>query len=237
VPRSLKPGGQVVALTNDQSRELVVRVERTADRDDALTAARASSLALFRELFPGEILSPGRLVSVATVTLLVTALDQAGDLYEKLGDAPAFGVIHEHFRLLDERIRREGGALVKTVGEGVQAAFTEPVAAVRAALDLQAALAKGDATSDLRLRVGVHRGPAMVATLNDHLDYFGTTVSQAAQLPALAAGGEVVLTQAVAADPQVAALLQSRGLEGRVFTACLPGLPDGLLQRFAPPQT
>src|SRR5262249_15912230 len=45
--------------------ELVARVERTADRTDALTAARAVSLALFRELFGGEGLAAGRLGGVA----------------------------------------------------------------------------------------------------------------------------------------------------------------------------
>src|SRR5207249_422779 len=120
---------------NDQPHEVVVRVERTAPRDDALTAARASALALFRELFSGEILSAGQLVSVANMTFVVTDLEQAGTLYQELGDAQAFGLIHEHFRLLNERTRREGGALVKTMGEGMLAAFHEPVAAVRAALD------------------------------------------------------------------------------------------------------
>src|SRR4029079_6933729 len=42
LPRSLKSGGQLLALTNDFKQELLVRVERTAPRDDALTAARAA---------------------------------------------------------------------------------------------------------------------------------------------------------------------------------------------------
>src|SRR5262249_12708081 len=54
----LRSGTQELDLTNDSEQELVVRVERTASRDDALTAARAAALALFRELFPDEVLSP-----------------------------------------------------------------------------------------------------------------------------------------------------------------------------------
>ena len=222
--RRLKPGRQRLTLTNNQAHELLARVERTAPRDDALTAARASTLALFRELFPGEVLSPGQLVSVANVTLLVTALDQAGDLYQELGDARAFALLHEHFRLLDERIRREGGTLVKTVGAGLVAAFSASVAAVRAAIDLPAVLASKEITKSLRLRIGVHRGPAMAATLNGHLDYFGTTVNIANELPHLIRGGELVLTPAVAGDLPVAALLQASGL-GEILTTSLPGLP------------
>jgi serine/threonine protein kinase/class 3 adenylate cyclase len=232
--RRLKTGRQVLVLTNDYAQELVVRVERTASRGDALTAARASSLALFRELFPDEILSPGQLVSVANVTLLATRLDEARLLYDELGDVRAFAVIHEHFRLLGECIRREGGAVVKTLGEGALAVFHETAAAVRAALDLQPLLARESATRNLRLRIGVHRGPAMAATVNDHLDYFGATVHHALQLLECTGGGELVLTQAVAADSQVAALIRSRGLEAVVLQPGQPGLPGGVVHRLVP---
>src|SRR5262249_14818699 len=73
-PPALRPGRQVLVLYNGHDRELVVRVERTAPRRGALTAARAAAMALFRELFPGEVLAPGQLATVSTVTLLVTAL-------------------------------------------------------------------------------------------------------------------------------------------------------------------
>ncbi len=131
--KTLRAGGQVIALANPLDREILVRVERIAPREDALTAARASALALFRELFPGEVLSPGQLINLDTVTLLVTDVDHAGDLYTDLGDAKAFAIVLEQFRLIDARVRLEGGALIKTVHEGTVSAFADPAAAVRAA--------------------------------------------------------------------------------------------------------
>ena len=217
----LRAGGQVLILNNGHDREVVIRVERTASRGDALTAARAASLAVFRELFPDEILAPGQLATVSTVTLLVTALDldQADALYQELGDARAFGVIHEHFQRLGAAIREGGGAVVKTQGEGVLASFSDVAAAVRTALGLSGRLARGEATRALRLRVGIHRGPALAATLNDQLDYFGTTARQAAATLQYARGGELVLTRSVAADPEVAALLHERRIATEVVPA------------------
>ncbi len=229
-PHLLRSGGQVFALSHDYSGEVLVRIERSAPRDDALTAARASALDLFRELFPDEILSPGRLVTVATTTLLVTALDDADALYRRLGDARAFAVVHEQFRLLRERIRAEGGALVKTVGEGIVAAFPDALSAVRVALGIGEVLSQSALTRGLRLRAGVHRGPMMAATVNDQLDYFGTTVRQALALPETARAGEVVLTQAVAGDPAVAELIAARG-GGELFTADLPEAAESVLLR------
>jgi class 3 adenylate cyclase len=217
LPRVLRAGGQVLALTNPHSAELLVRVERAAPRDDALTAARAASLALFRELFPDEVLSSGQLVNVATITLLVTILDGAVDLYDRLGDARAFALLHEHFRRLDDCVRREGGALLKTVGDGAVAAFAEAAAAVRAAVAVPDLLPPEALATGLRPGAAVHRGAALAATINDHLDYFGATVNQAMELRHLARGGEVLLTDAVAADPDVAALLHERGLRAELF--------------------
>ena len=53
---ALRTGGQILILNNPHPRELVIRVERTATHGDALTAARATSMSLFRSLFPGEVL-------------------------------------------------------------------------------------------------------------------------------------------------------------------------------------
>jgi class 3 adenylate cyclase len=106
---------------------------------------------------------------------------------------------------------------VKTVGGGVFAAFREPVDAVRAGLELQAVLAQGESTRDTRVRAGVHGGTALVATIDDRLDYFGATVNLAQRLLSFARGGELVLTRPVAADPRVAALIQARGLEGKIL--------------------
>ena len=140
---ALRTGGQILILSNPHPRELVIRVERTATRGDALTAARATSMALFRELFPGEVLAPGQLATVSMVTLMVTALDpqQADALYGDLGDARASAWSTSTSSAWATPIRAGGGAVVKTMGEGVLASFNDVEAAVRTALDLVPRLA------------------------------------------------------------------------------------------------
>jgi len=234
LPRSLKVGAQSMALANSLDRELLVRVERVAPREDALTAARASSLAIFRELFPGEVLSPGQLISLDTITLVVTDLDQAGDLYADLGDSRAFAIVLEHFRLIDAKVRQEGGALIKTIHEGTVSAFADPASAIRAAMAFPGLMLEGERTKGLGIRVGLHRGSAMVATLNDHLDYFGKTVAIASSLPGLARGGQIVLTRPVASDPKVAAILEEHRVVSTVVEVEIEGLADRFVNRFEP---
>ena len=207
------------------SSELLVRVERTAPRHDALTAARAASLPIFRELFPGEILAPGRLATVSSVTLLFTTLYPAhvDALYRELGDAGAFAVIHEHLQIVGDAIREGGGAVVKTIGEGVLASFTQVTAAVETALSLADRLNRGGATAQGGVRVGIHKGPALAATVNDQLDYFGTTARDAVAVISDARNEDLLLTEPVASDPAVAALLSERDIEPEIVATSLAG--------------
>jgi class 3 adenylate cyclase len=163
------------------------------------------------------------LVNIATITLLLTDLEGAQALYEDLGDARAFAALHEHYRTLEQKIRQGGGALVKIVGEGILASFSESEAAVTTGLDLLDSLSVELRSRAIRPKVIIHRGPAMAATINDQLDYFGASVSQATRLLRAACGGEILISPSVASDPRVADLLRDRGLSAEVVPAELPG--------------
>ena len=113
-----------------------------------------------------------------------------------MGDAAAYNIVREHFALLAAIVRDHDGAVVKTIGDAVMASFSDPAQAVRAALAMQDAdqLESGQGVRDLVLKVGVHAGPSVVVTLNDRLDYFGSTVNMAARLQGQSTGGDIVLS-------------------------------------------
>lgn len=179
-----------------------VRLERTAWRDDAATAADVTGLQVFRDLFSREALRSGEEISMSSVTLLFTDLRNSTRLYRQIGDAPAFGRVRQHFDLLEQAIAAEGGAVVKTIGDSVMAVFRQPVAALRAIQTAHAALSRLEGTPSLAIKVGLHSGPCIVVTLNERLDYFGSTVNIAARLPGLAEGGEIVFSKEIRNDPE-----------------------------------
>jgi predicted ATPase/class 3 adenylate cyclase len=89
------------------------------------------------------------------------------------------------------------GVVVKMIGDGVHAAFDDPLDAVRAAVELQREIAVLEAASGLPLRVrcGLNAG---VHERRDN-DYFGNTVNRAARITSAAHGGQILLSSAVAA--------------------------------------
>ncbi len=200
------------ALTwrNDTNQELLMILERTAWSDKAATAAEVTALQLFRDLFAAEALRPGEQISVGSVTILFTDLRESTRLYREVGDAVAFGRVMNHFDSLREAIAAEQGALVKTIGDSVMAVFTQPVNAIRAILRAQHELLNPPGGMlPLHLKAGIHFGPCIAVTLNDRLDYFGTTVNIAARLEGQSAMGGIVISSVVRDDPEVRAYLDN----------------------------
>jgi class 3 adenylate cyclase len=134
-----------------------------------------------------------------------------------------------HFDVLREAISAEGGTIVKTIGDAVMAAFRRPVAALRAMLRAQQELASAPASAArLVLKVGIHQGPCIAVTLNERLDYFGTTVNIASRIQNLSVGGDVVISSAIYDDPEVQAWLGNpeNQLHLEAFDAKLKGIAD-----------
>jgi class 3 adenylate cyclase len=194
-----------ISFANEAGFELAALIEDRTWTREALTAPEVISLQAFRDLFAEATLRPGDEAGVGQVALLFSDLQGSTALYERVGDAVAFNMVREHFALLASIVRDHDGAVVKTIGDAVMASFGDPAHAVKAALAMQARIVD----HDLVLKLGVHAGPSVVVTLNDRLDYFGSTVNMAARLQGQSAGGDIVLSRAVADDPAVQSLIVS----------------------------
>jgi class 3 adenylate cyclase len=211
---------------NATDREQLFILERMAWSDQAATAAEVTALQRFRDLFANEALRPGERISVGSLTVVFTDLRESTRLYRQVGDAPAFGLVMDHFDVLQGAINAEQGAIVKTIGDAVMAVFRRPAAALRAMLNAQHALASPrDGGQPLRLKAGIHYGACIAVTLNDRLDYFGSTVNIAARLESLSSGQDLVISAAVHADPEVADWLArpGSGLAAEPFQTTLRG--------------
>ena len=189
-------------LINATDADSTFQLERTSWGDQAATAADVTALQVFRDLFATEVIRPGEEISVGSITLMFTDLRESTRLYRRIGDAPAFGRVREHFQLLEDEIAAEGGAIVKTMGDSVMAAFRHPIAAMRAMWKAQVKIMERGEPM-LWLKAGMHKGPCIVVNLNDRLDYFGSTVNIAARLPNFSQGGELIFTEEIYKDPEV----------------------------------
>ncbi len=101
-----------------------------------------------------------------------------------------------HDALLRAAVESNRGAVVKTTGDGIYAAFDDPLDGVHATLSIQRALADPAATLGipLRVRCALHVG----AVEHREGDYFGTAVNRTARIMGAAHGGQVLVSEGAA---------------------------------------
>ncbi len=214
-------------LNNETDAEQLLILERMEWSDQATTAAEVTALQMFRDLFASEALRPGEQISVGTLTVLFTDLRHSTQLYREIGDATAFGRVMSHFDVVRKAIAEHDGAIVKTIGDAVMAVFRSAADGLLAMLEVQQALAApADGSVPLQLKAGLNTGPCIAVTLNDRLDYFGSTVNMAARLEALSSGSDVIISRSVYEDARVRELIESQGLSAVEFDMSLKGFEN-----------
>eukprot|EP00913_Durusdinium_trenchii_P005664 g5282.t1 len=120
----LKPGEQQIVLQNDSEQEIVVRLERSANRGEAIVAAQALLLPLFRELFPDEVVTAERLREIPQLTLLAA---------KPTATTAESGNADDALRQLESSIVENQGTLIDRRGETRLALFYGAADAFRAA--------------------------------------------------------------------------------------------------------
>jgi class 3 adenylate cyclase len=128
-----------------------------------------------------------------TVTFLFTDIEGSTKLWEQHPEAMKAAVAR-HDAILQDAVEAHLGYVVKTMGDGLLAAFGTAHAALAAAVQAQRSLLAEtwSEIGSLRARMALHTGPAE----EREGDYFGPALNRAARLMAAGHGGQILLTQA-----------------------------------------
>jgi predicted ATPase/class 3 adenylate cyclase len=197
---------------------------------------KASELGLLEEASRAPAQAP---FPAGIVTFLFTDIAGAGLLWENM-PAEMQAAAAQHQAILRQAIEANGGQVVQAVGDAFQAAFRLTADGLRAAQAAQQALqaASWGSTGALKVRMGLHTGPAELDSSRNPPYQAGPTLHRAGHIAAAGHGGQVLLSQE-AADlvqydlPAGYALLdlgQHRlgavHRPERLFQLVAPGLPD-----------
>ena len=232
---ALRPGPLRLALENRTDGRVLPAVwvanqaldDLLMRRKPILTAKRLLTNQTFRDLYRTDTLAIGQRLKILSLTFLFSDLKDSTELYEHVGDLVAFDLVNEHFRLLQEIIASERGAVVKTIGDAVMATFETPDRAIAAAIRMREAMSDLGAErqhQSLRLKMGIHEGSCLAVTLNGQQDYFGQTVNIASRVQGLAASRSIVVTEQVVENADTRTLLETNGLKPTRRSVALSGI-------------
>ena len=112
------------------------------------------------------------------LTFLFTDVVGSTRMWQRHGDRMR-AALERHDQLIKNRVEAEGGYVFAGGGDGFGVVFSNPKAAVAAAVSIQGELSGLTVDDDrLAVRMGIHTG---VAQARDD-DYFGLAVNRAARL-------------------------------------------------------
>jgi class 3 adenylate cyclase len=223
---TLAPGPVELAVANATATRAILAIVQAAPGevdqllqfDPYLTGKHLLTSQTFRSLFRSEVVGGARGLAIRDIALLFTDIRGSTALYQRIGDLNAYQLVEQHFDLLRETTVGRGGAIVKTIGDAVMAAYPDAALAVGAARELREAIERFNQTQPERpvsLKIGIHHGAALAVTLNDELDYFGQTVNIASRVQEMADAEEIWITEDVWRYPGVQALLEPYPTERR----------------------
>jgi adenylate cyclase len=188
-------------------------VERFLERTVEQRPSRLAHLGLGAAQLIASRLSTPAPGQSEPMTVVFTDLEGFTSYTDEHGDEAALALLQEHHRYAGPVVRREGGRIVKRLGDGLLCTFHDPQYGMRAAVELV-----DTAPYPLQLRAGVHTGEVM--TSPD--DVIGHVVNVTARVAQLAKGGHALATaetiQAAGDTPGV--------LVGRTRSRRLKGVSD-----------
>jgi serine/threonine protein kinase/AAA+ ATPase superfamily predicted ATPase len=114
--------------------------------------------------------------------------------FERRGDLEGRAMLQRYNQLMFPIIKNHGGDIIKTLGDGILASFSEPDVACKAAIDMQRALRKDNSTkaseNQIRIRIGLHFGKAVI----DQGDVYGDVVNATSRVESRAQPGEILIS-------------------------------------------
>ncbi|HTL35113.1 MAG TPA: DUF5939 domain-containing protein [Kofleriaceae bacterium] len=219
---------RVLRVTNRSAHPIRLMIERAGWSSPRARGSLIMTIPGFVDLFGTDAPATGLAIEVGRIAVLFTDLVGSVELYNRVGDAKAFALVQEHWRDVAAIVQVRRGSVIKTLGDGVFAAFAELDDAVAAAIDIMAAAERLSAAHGLAfaIRAGCHEGPCFIVRANERVDLFGSTVNLAARLSSVSGGQQLALI-AANADSRRDALVAA-GHDVERVTSTVKGLPGEL---------
>ena len=223
-----KDGRKKVFVFNPNKFPVQLSLHESNWDEDILTAARVTNWQEFRDLFAREVISPDEEVTVGSQVVLFTDLRGSTAMYSSIGDAPAYALVRDHFKILHDVVAAQHGSVVKTIGDAIMAVFSNLPEALAATREMHEQLSRVNPKENARLQLksGLHSGSCLAVNANDKLDFFGSTINLAARLVGHCSGDDLVLTDEIYQRAETQKFLGEIGQTGISGEEKFTGFPN-----------
>lgn len=197
--REMLPGdsrfGDPMSVSGPDQSSMVGRriAELAEERPGVLGEAGFSALQVWQALSEAQ----GRGKGERELAIVFTDLVEFSSWAMDAGDEQTLALLRDVSEAIEPPVRSEGGEVVKRLGDGMLAVFSEPESGLRATFDAMDRLRSVSAPGyEPRMRAGMHVGrPRRIGG-----DYLGVDVNVAARIAEAAAPDEVLASEQTLAE-------------------------------------
>ena len=164
-----------VFIFNQNKFPVQIALQESNWDENILTAARVTNWQEFRDLLARKVISSDEEVTVGSQVILFTDLHGSTAMYSRIGDAPAYALVRDHFKILHDVVAARHGSIVKTIGDAIMAVFSSFTEALAATREMHEQLSRVNSkeAGRLQLKSSLHAGACLAVNANDKLDLLG----------------------------------------------------------------
>lgn len=177
-------------ILNTFGKEKEFILEYYTDDQFALRPAEMFNHQTFRELFDHQVLDSKIQLDIGLQFLLLSDVVGSTRMYIEQGEGYAFKTIKKFFENSYQIVKKNKGAVIKTLGDAILASFSNEENLIQAVIDLSE-FAKSN--TEIKIRIITNMGKVYAVNLNTSIDYFGTPVNILAKVESFLKESEIAI--------------------------------------------
>ena len=134
-------------------------------------------------------------------SILFTDISGYTDYIDRRGDIAGRALLMRHNSIVRPQVEKQGGKVIEIIGDAIMAAFSTPLAAVKASVDIQKALRQNNREADpadrIHVKIGISSGQVLVDEDAAYQGFSGDVANVAARIQSQAASDQILISKTV----------------------------------------
>lgn len=169
----------LIKVMNNSNLEKEIILEHYKDDELILRPYELFNFQDYRDLFSENVLNTKIKLDIGIQYLMFIDMSSSTKIYLEKGDNFAFSLVKKFFEINYGFIKKNYGAVVKTMGDAIFASFPSEDLLLQCAIEIWYYF---NSYKDIKIKIVLNKGKVLAVNLNTGIDYFGTPVNILAKM-------------------------------------------------------
>ena len=134
-------------------------------------------------------------------TILFTDICGYTEYIDRRGDIAGRAMLMRHNSMVQPQVEKHDGKIIEIIGDAIMAAFSTPLAAVKASVDIQKAVWENNRVTDpadrIHVKIGISTGEVLVDESANYQGFSGDVANVAARIQSQTDPDQILISKTV----------------------------------------